>query len=61
MKIKSTGIVRRVDDIGRVVITKSLRFQYGINDGDPLEFFETDDGILIKKYRQAKEATDHAD
>lgn len=51
MDVKETGIVRRIDDLGRVVISKDLRKKYGIIEGDPLEFFETSEGILIKKYR----------
>lgn len=50
--MKVTGIVRRVDDIGRVVIPKDLRRQFGIKEGDPLEFLidSTTNTINIKKY-----------
>lgn len=49
--MKATGIIRRVDDLGRVVIPKELRRTYGIREGDPLELF-TEDGdlIVIRKY-----------
>ncbi|ODU54411.1 MAG: hypothetical protein ABT01_08590 [Clostridium sp. SCN 57-10] len=49
--MKATGIIRRVDDLGRVVIPKELRRTYGIHEGDPLELF-TEDGdlIVIRKY-----------
>jgi len=44
MKLISTGMVRRIDDLGRVVIPKSIRQKLGIHEGDSLELFETDDG-----------------
>jgi transcriptional pleiotropic regulator of transition state genes len=49
--MKSTGIVRRVDELGRVVIPKELRRTHAIEEGDPLEIF-TDDGgkIILRKY-----------
>jgi len=48
--MKATGIVRRVDDLGRVVIPKELRRTLGIKDGDPLEIFTDDSGIWLRKY-----------
>ena len=48
--MKATGIVRRVDDLGRVVIPKELRNTLGIEDGDPLEIFTQDNLILLRKY-----------
>lgn len=49
--MKATGIIRRVDDLGRVVIPKELRRTYGIREGDPLELFTQDgDLIVIRKY-----------
>ena len=50
--MKATGIVRRIDDLGRVVIPKEVRVQLGIRDGDPLELYMSDDGkeLVIKKY-----------
>lgn len=48
--MKATGIVRRVDDLGRVVIPKELRRTLGIADGDPLEIFVSEDQIILKKY-----------
>lgn len=49
--MKVTGIVRRVDDMGRVVIPQGLRRQFGIREGDQLEFFidSTTNTINIKK------------
>ena len=48
--MKSTGIVRRIDDLGRVVIPKEIRHRFLIEEGDPLEIFVDDDGIKFKKY-----------
>ena len=51
--MKSTGIVRRMDDLGRVVIPKSIRQSLKIKEGDPLEFFTEPDGsVILKPYRQ---------
>ena len=50
--IKATGIVRRIDDLGRIVIPKEIRRAMRIYEGDPLEiFFDTDHNIVLKKYR----------
>ena len=51
--MKETGIIRRIDDLGRVVIPKQLRkdvFGTWETDGKPLEFFFEDDYIILKKY-----------
>ena len=50
--MQATGIVRRIDDLGRVVIPKELRRNFKIKDGDPLELFiEKDSGMIcLKKY-----------
>lgn len=49
--MKATGLVRRIDDLGRVVIPKEIRRTYGINSGDPLEIFTNNEGcIILKKY-----------
>ena len=42
--------IRRVDDLGRVVIPKEIRRVLCISEGDPLEIFIDDDGIVLKKY-----------
>ena len=50
--MKATGIVRRIDDIGRVVIPKELRRSLKLKDGDPLEIFIEDDNMIcFKKYQ----------
>lgn len=49
--LKATGIVRRIDDLGRVVIPKEIRRTLRIREGDPLEIFTDKDGeIILKKY-----------
>jgi AbrB family transcriptional regulator (stage V sporulation protein T) len=49
--VKATGIVRRIDDLGRVVIPKEIRRTLRIREGDPLEIFTDKDGeIILKKY-----------
>ena len=47
--MKATGIVRRVDDLGRVVIPKEIRRTASIREGDPLEIFLQDDAVVFKK------------
>ncbi|QCR33161.1 AbrB/MazE/SpoVT family DNA-binding domain-containing protein [Lysinibacillus sp. SGAir0095] len=49
--MKSTGIVRKVDELGRVVIPKELRRVLNINEKDPLEIFVEGDKIILKKYQ----------
>ena len=49
--VKATGIVRRIDDLGRVVIPKEIRRTLRIREGDPLEIFTDREGeIILKKY-----------
>ena len=49
--MKATGIVRRIDDLGRVVIPKEIRKTLRIREGDPLEIFTATDGeVILKKY-----------
>lgn len=48
--MKATGIIRRVDDLGRVVIPKEIRRSLRIREGDPLEIYTTKDGICFRKY-----------
>lgn len=49
--MKSTGIVRKVDELGRVVIPIELRRTLGINEKDALEIYVDDDRIVLKKYK----------
>ena len=54
--MKATGIVRRIDDLGRVVIPKEVRKTLRIREGDPLEIFTADNGeVILKKYSQIGE------
>lgn len=48
--MKSTGIVRKVDELGRIVIPKELRKSFNVNEGDPLEIYTDGDNIILKKY-----------
>lgn len=49
--MKATGIVRRVDDLGRIVIPKEIRRTLRIREGDPLEIYtEKDGGVIFRKY-----------
>ena len=49
--MKATGIVRRIDDLGRVIIPKEVRRNMGIREGDPLEIYTDREGcIIFKKY-----------
>ena len=59
--MKATGIVRRIDDLGRVVIPKEIRRTLRIREGDPLEIFTDTDGVVIfKKYSPVGEMSDFA-
>ena len=54
--MKATGVVRRIDDLGRVVIPKEIRRTLKIKEGDPLELFITEKGeVVFKKYKYANE------
>lgn len=48
--MKSTGIVRRIDDLGRVVVPKEIRKTLGIHEGDPLEIYTNEGGIVLRKH-----------
>ena len=59
--MKATGIVRRIDDLGRVVIPKEIRRTLRIREGDPLEIFTAADGeVIFKKYSPIGELTQFA-
>ena len=54
--MKATGIVRRIDDLGRVVIPKEIRRTMRIREGDPLEIYTDNNGeVIFKKYSQIGE------
>lgn len=50
--MKSTGVIRRIDDLRRIVIPKVIRKKIGFYEGEPIEFFfsERDGEIILKKY-----------
>ena len=48
--LKATGIVRKVDDLGRIVLPIELRKTLDISDRDPLEIYVDQDSIILKKY-----------
>jgi len=59
--MKATGIVRRIDDLGRVVIPKEIRRTMRIRDGDPLEIYTDSDGeVIFKKYSPIEELSNFA-
>lgn len=47
---KSTGIIRRIDDLGRIVIPKEIRRTLRLREGDPMEIFTQNGGVLFQKY-----------
>ncbi|MDQ0158454.1 stage V sporulation protein T [Alkalibacillus salilacus] len=59
--MKATGIVRRIDDLGRVVVPKEIRRTLRIREGDPLEIFVDRDGeVILKKYSPINELSEFA-
>ena len=60
--MKATGIVRRIDDLGRIVIPKEIRRTLRIRESDPLEIYTTADGeVIFKKYSPIGELVPYAD
>jgi transcriptional pleiotropic regulator of transition state genes len=49
--MKPAGVVRKVDQLGRIVLPKSLRKRYLMNEGDPVEIFVQGDHIILERYR----------
>jgi AbrB family transcriptional regulator (stage V sporulation protein T) len=59
--VKATGVVRRIDDLGRVVIPKEIRKTLRIKEGDPLEIFTDKEGeVILKKYSPIGELSEFA-
>ncbi len=48
--MKATGVIRKVDELGRVVIPIEIRTQFGISEKDPMEIYVEGDSIILKKY-----------
>lgn len=60
-KLKATGVVRRIDDLGRIVIPKEIRKTLRIKEGDPLEIFTDKEGeVILKKYSPIGELSEFA-
>lgn len=49
--MKPIGVVRKVDQLGRIVLPKSLRRRYEMNEGDPVEILVQGDHIILEKYK----------
>jgi transcriptional pleiotropic regulator of transition state genes len=49
--MKPAGVVRKVDQLGRIVLPKSLRKRYLMNEGDPVEILVQGDHIILERYR----------
>lgn len=58
--MRATGIIRRIDDLGRVVIPREVRRALGIKDGDALELYTDEKGVYFEKYNGREEAMAHA-
>ncbi|MBR6815952.1 MAG: AbrB/MazE/SpoVT family DNA-binding domain-containing protein, partial [Clostridia bacterium] len=62
MFMKATGIVRRIDDLGRIVVPKEIRRTLRIREGDPLEIYTQADGsVILKKYSPVGELSQYAE
>lgn len=59
--MKATGIVRRIDELGRIVIPKEIRRILHIREGDPIEIYTDDDRVVLKKYARIRELGDYAE
>jgi len=58
--LKSTGVIRRIDELGRIVIPKEIRRNLGIRDGENVEIFTESDSIILKKYYRLTTSSDLA-
>ncbi len=58
--MKSTGVVRRIDELGRIVIPKEIRRNLGIHDGENVEIFTENDSIILKKHNRLSTISDLA-
>ena len=58
--MKATRVVRRIDDLGRIVIPKEIRKNMRIKNGDSLEIFVDDDSVILKKYSPIESVEDAA-
>lgn len=51
MQMKTTGVVRKFDDLGRLVVPKEARTLFRWNTNTPIEFFHTSDGVFLREYK----------
>lgn len=58
--MNGTGIIRRVDDLGRIVLPKDVRRKVGISEGTPMEIYVSADGVILKKYCPVNELSSMA-
>ena len=59
--MKATGVIRRLDDLGRIVIPKEIRRTFRIREGDPMEIFTNANGeVILKKYSPISDLADFA-
>ena len=58
--MKTTGVIRRIDDLGRIVIPKEIRKNMRIKNGDSLEIIVDDDSVILKKYSPIESVEDAA-
>lgn len=56
--MKSTGIIRRIDDLGRVIIPKEIRTRLHLREGDALEIFVEGENVIYSKYNPAASVID---
>lgn len=56
--MKQTGVTRKIDELGRVVIPKEIRKNLSIRDGETLEIFTSEDSIILKKYFEVRKYED---
>ena len=56
--MKQTGVTRKIDELGRIVIPKEIRKNLGIRDGETLEIFTSEDSIILKKYFEVRKYED---
>lgn len=56
--MKKSGITRRIDELGRIVIPKEIRINLGIREGEPLEIYVENNSIIVKKFSQVENIKD---
>ena len=56
--MKQTGVTRKIDELGRIVIPKEIRKNLGIRNGEALEIFTNEDSIILKKYFEVRKYED---